>query len=210
MDADGPVIVIPEEIEAESFRIIDTEVGPHQFDEQQWPIVRRVIHTTADFSFTESTEFSFAAVTRGIDALRGGAKILCDTNMVLSGINKTRLAKLGGTAVCYVADADVTSAAKESGVTRSIMALRKGVAEGCNLFLIGNAPTALFELLRLAKAGEVAPALVVGVPVGFVGAAESKEALYRSDLTNICCRGRKGGSAIAAAILNALMIQAEA
>ena len=94
-------------------------------------------------------------------------------------------------------------------MTRSIMALRKGVAEGCNLFLIGNAPTALFELLRLARNAEVAPALVVGVPVGFVGAAESKEALYRSDLTSICCRGRKGGSAIAAAILNALMIQAE-
>ena len=210
MVAEGPVIVKPEEIEAESFRIIDAEVGPHQYDEQQWPVVRRVIHTTADFSFTDTTEFSFAAVTRGIDALRGGAKILCDTNMVLSGINKMRLAKLGATAVCYVADVDVAALAKEQGVTRSIMAMRKGVAEGCNLFLIGNAPTALFELLQLAEAGEVDPALVVGVPVGFVGAAESKEALCRSNLTYICCRGRKGGSAIAAATLNALMIQAEA
>ena len=210
MVAEGPVIVKPEEIEAESFRMIDAEVGPHQFDDQQWPVVRRVIHTTADFSFAEATAFSFAAVPRGIDALRSGVKILCDTNMVLSGINKTRLAKLGGMAVCYVADADVAAAAKEQGVTRSIMALRKGVAEGCNLFLIGNAPTALFELLRLAAAGEVAPALVVGVPVGFVGAVESKEALYRSELPCICCRGRKGGSAIAAAILNALMIQTEA
>ncbi len=210
MATEGPVIVKPEEIEAESFRMIDAEVGPHQFDEQQWPVVRRVIHTTADFSFTETTEFSFTAVPRGIDALRDGVKILCDTNMVLSGINKTRLAKLGGTAVCYVADADVAAAAKEQGVTRSIMALRKGVAEGCNFFLIGNAPTALFELLRLAETGEADPCLVVGVPVGFVGAAESKEALYRSELTNICCRGRKGGSAIAATILNALMLQAEA
>lgn len=210
MATEGPVIVKPEEIEAESFRMIDAEVGPHQFDAQQWPVVRRVIHTTADFSFAEATEFSFVAVARGIEALRAGAKILCDTNMVLAGINKTRLAKLGGTAVCYVADADVAAAAKEQGVTRSILALRKGVAEGCNLFLIGNAPTALFELLRLAEAGEVDPALVVGVPVGFVGAAESKEALYRSELTHICCRGRKGGSAIAAAILNALMLQAEA
>ena len=210
MATEGPVIVKPEEIEAESFRMIDAEVGPHQFDEQQWPVVRRVIHTTADFSFAETTEFSFAAVTRGIDALRGGARILCDTNMALSGINKTRLAKLGGSAACYVADADVAAAAKEQGVTRSIIALRKGVTEGCNLFLIGNAPTALYELLRLADRGEIDPALVVGVPVGFVGAVESKEALYSSELPNICCRGRKGGSAIAAAILNALMIQAEA
>ncbi len=205
----GPIIVNPEAIETESFRIIDREVGPHQFDEQQWPIVRRVIHTTADFSFTETTGFSFAAVGRGLAALRAGAKILCDTNMVLSGVNKTRLASLGGTAVCYVADADVAAAAKEAGVTRSIMAVRKGVAEGCNVFLIGNAPTALFELLRLAEAGEADPALVVGVPVGFVGAAESKEALVQSELPYICCRGRKGGSAIAAAIVNALMIQAE-
>lgn len=209
MTMEGPVIVKPEEIETESFRMIDAEVGPHQFDGQQWPIVRRIIHTTADFAFAESTEFSFCAVTRGIAALHGGAKILCDTNMVLSGINKTRLAKLGGTAVCYVADSDVVASAKEQAVTRSIMAVRKGVAEGCNLFLIGNAPTALFELLRLAKAGEVDPALIVGVPVGFVGAVESKEALYQSEQTYICCRGRKGGSAIAAATLNALMILAE-
>ncbi|WP_020677276.1 precorrin-8X methylmutase [Geopsychrobacter electrodiphilus] len=208
MAGTGPTIVKPEAIETESFRIIDAEVGSHQFDEQQWPLVRRVIHTTADFSFVDSTEFSFLAVVRGIDALRGGAKILCDTNMVLSGINKTLLAKLGGSAVCHVADSDVATAAKAKGVTRSIMALRKGVEEGCNLFLIGNAPTALFELLRLAEGGAVDPALVVGVPVGFVGAAESKEALCRSELPYICCRGRKGGSAIAATILNALMLQA--
>jgi len=204
----GPVIVKPEAIEAESFRIIDAEVGTHHFDEQQWPVVRRIIHTTADFTFVESTEFSFLAVSRGIDALRDGAKILCDTNMVLSGVNKTLLAKLGGTAVCHVADSDVAVAAKAEGVTRSIIALRKGVEERCNLFLIGNAPTALFELLRLARAGEVDPALIIGVPVGFVGAAESKEALVGSDLPYICCRGRKGGSAIAATILNALMLQA--
>jgi precorrin-8X/cobalt-precorrin-8 methylmutase len=208
MAGTGPTIVKPEAIETESFRIIDAEVGSHHFDEQQWPLVRRIIHTTADFSFVETTEFSFLAVSRGIDALRSGAKILCDTNMVLSGINKTLLAKMGGTAVCHVADSDVAATAKKEGVTRSIIALRKGVKEGCNLFLIGNAPTALFELLRLAAAGEVDPALVVGVPVGFVGAAESKEALCRSELPYICCRGRKGGSAIAATILNALMLQA--
>jgi len=206
----GPIIVKPEEIEAESFRIIDREVGPHLFDDQKWPIVRRIIHTTADFDFAETTHFSFRAVESGLAALRRGAKILCDTNMVLSGVNKMRLGKLGGEIFCHVADPEVASAAKEAGVTRSIMALRKGVEAGCNIFLIGNAPTALFELLRLAERGEVAPALVVGVPVGFVGAVEAKEALHHSDLPNICCRGRKGGSAISAAIMNALMIQAEA
>lgn len=205
----GPVIVKPEAIEAESFRIIDSEVGPHLFDEQQWPVVRRIIHTTADFDFAETTHFSFRAVESALEALRDGAKILCDTNMVLSGVNKTRLKALGGEIVCHVADPEVAAQAKAEGVTRSIMALRKGVAEGCNVFLIGNAPTALFELLRLAEHSEVDPALVVGVPVGFVGAVESKEALHHSDLPHICCRGRKGGSAIAAAIMNALMIQAE-
>ncbi|NCO50993.1 MAG: precorrin-8X methylmutase [Deltaproteobacteria bacterium] len=209
MKSPGPLIVKPEEIEAESFRIIDGEAGPHQFDEEQWPVVRRIIHTTADFSFIDTTRFSFAAVAKGLTALRAGAKVLCDTNMVLAGVNKTRLKALGGEILCYVADPEVAAAARDAGMTRSIMALRKGAAEGCTIFLIGNAPTALFELLRLAEAGEVDPALVVGVPVGFVGAAEAKEALLKSELPHICCRGRKGGSAIAAAILNALMIQAE-
>lgn len=205
----GPIIVKPEEIEAESFRIIDREVGPHLFDEQQWPIVRRIIHTTADFDFAETTHFSFRALDSALEALRDGAKILCDTNMVLAGVNKMRLGKLGAEIACHVADPKVANAAKKAGVTRSVMALRKGVEAGCNIFLIGNAPTALFELLRLAEKGEVDPLLVVGVPVGFVGAVESKEALHDSDLPHICCRGRKGGSAIAAAIMNALMLQAE-
>jgi precorrin-8X/cobalt-precorrin-8 methylmutase len=209
MKSSGPLIVKPEEIESESFRIIDAEAGPHQFDEEQWPIVRRIIHTTADFSFIDTTSFSFAAVSKGLAALREGGRIFCDTNMVLAGINKPRLARLGGSAACHVADAEVAALAREEGVTRSIIALRKGVEEKCKIFLIGNAPTALFELLRLAASGEAQPALVVGVPVGFVGAVESKEALYKSELPHICCRGRKGGSAIAATILNALMIQAD-
>lgn len=207
--SEGPTILKPEAIETESFRIIDSEIGPHQFDAQQWPVVRRVIHTTADFELAEQVEFSWGAIDRALTALRGGAKILCDTNMVLSGVNKTRLAKLGGSVVCHVADPQVASEAKESGLTRSTFALRKGVAEGCTIFLIGNAPTALFELLRLVEAGEVQPDLIVGVPVGFVGAAESKDALLATDLPFIAIKGRKGGSAIAAAILNALMIQAE-
>jgi precorrin-8X/cobalt-precorrin-8 methylmutase len=207
--AEQPTILKPEEIEAESFRIIDSEIGPHQFDDQQWPIVRRVIHTTADFELAEQMHFSWGVVGRALSTLRCGAKILCDTNMVLSGINKSRLAKLGGRVACHVADLQVAAEAKQAGLTRSTFALRKGVAEGCTVFLIGNAPTALFELLRLVERGEVQPDLIVGVPVGFVGAAESKAALLETDLPFIAIEGRKGGSAIAAAILNALLIQAE-
>ena len=207
--SESPTIIKPEELETESFRIIDSEIGPHQFDAAEWPIVRRVIHTTADFELAEQIHFAWGAIDRALGALRGGAKILCDTNMVLSGINKVRLAKLAGSAVCYVADPQVAVEAQSAGLTRSTFALRKGVAAGCTIFLLGNAPTALFELLRLVAAGEVAPDLIVGVPVGFVGAAESKAALLATDLPYIAIEGRKGGSAIAATILNALLIQAE-
>ncbi len=204
-----PTIVDPSAIEGESFRIIDAEVGEHTFDARQWPVVRRIIHTTADFEFTATTCFSPDAFDGVLAALQTGAKVCCDTNMVLAGVNKERLRRLGGSIACHVADPAVATRAKAEGVTRSIVATRKGVDEESAIWLIGNAPTALFELLRLVREGAPKPALVVGVPVGFVGAAESKEALYASDLPFIVCRGRKGGSAIAATILNALMILAE-
>lgn len=202
------IIRDPLEIERRSFATIDAEVGPHCFDARQWPVVRRIIHTTADFDFATTTCFAPEAIEKVLVALRQGPAVLSDTNMVLAGVNKKRLAGLDGHIVCHVADPDVAVEAKSEGITRSIIALRKGVKEGARIFLIGNAPTALFELLRLAEAGEVDPALVVGVPVGFVGAEESKEALFASHLPFIVCRGRKGGSAIAAAILNQLMIMA--
>lgn len=201
--------VDPQEIEAKSFVIIDGEVGRHGYDEYQWPIVRRVIHTTADFDFAAITRFSTDVVAVAIAALRRGESILCDTNMVMAGINKPRLARFGSSLNCYVADDDVAREARRLGVTRSIIAARKGVAQGCGIYLIGNAPTALFELLNLAEKGQVKPSLVVGVPVGFVGAEESKQALLASGLPFIACCGRKGGSAIAATILNALMLLAE-
>ncbi|BCR03738.1 precorrin-8X methylmutase [Desulfuromonas versatilis] len=201
-------ILNPQEIEAKSFEIIDAEVGPHGYDRRQWPVVRRIIHTTADFDFARITRFSAGAIEAGVAALRRGEKILCDTNMVKAGVNKTGLAGFGCQLDCHVADPEVARAARAEGITRSIVATRKGVAEGCGIYLIGNAPTALFELLRLAEEGSVSPSLVVGVPVGFVGAAESKEALLASGLPHISCQGRKGGSAIAATILNALMILA--
>lgn len=203
------VILDPSAIETKSFEIIDREVGPHGYDRLQWPVVRRIIHTTADFDFARTTCFSPEAVAAGIAALRQGTAVLADTNMVLAGVNKARLAAFGGHIECHVADPEVANQARSLGITRSIVATRKGVETGCGIFLIGNAPTALFELLRLAEEGQVRPALVVGVPVGFVGAEEAKEALIASDLPFIACRGRKGGSAIAASVLNALMILAE-
>jgi precorrin-8X/cobalt-precorrin-8 methylmutase len=201
--------VDPREIEAKSFAIIDREVGPHHYDQQQWPIVRRVIHTTADFDFAAITMFAPGVVAAAIAALRRGESILCDTNMVMAGVNKPRLARFGSSLNCFVADDDVAREASQLGVTRSIVAARKGVAQGCGIYLVGNAPTALFELLNLAEEGQVKPSLIVGVPVGFVGAEESKQALLVSGLPFITCCGRKGGSAIAATILNALMLIAE-
>ena len=204
----GDVILDPAQIEARSFAIIDAEIGAHAFDAEQWPLVRRVIHTTADFEFAQILRFSPQAVESGVAALRAGAPILCDTNMIRAGVGKARLDACGCQMVCHVADADVSEQARAAGVTRSVLAVRKGVASGCRIFVIGNAPTALFELLHLARRGQVEPALVIGVPVGFVGAAESKEELLASPWPHIACRGRKGGSTVAVALLNALLILA--
>jgi len=201
------VMLDPAGIEAESFRIIDAEAGEHGFSPQQWPLVRRVVHTSADFEFITNTVISQGAVENGMAALRKGCTIYCDTNMIVAGVNKSRLAQLGCELRCYVADPEVANVARERGVTRSLVGLEKGAAEGCSIFLIGNAPTALYGLLELQAAGKVEPALVVGCPVGFVGASESKEELYKSNLPYIVCRGRKGGSTIAVALLNALMIE---
>ncbi len=209
MNTQGPVILDPVAIERESFAIIEREVGEHGFSALEWPIVRRVIHTSADFDFARNTLISQGAVASAISAICGGAKILCDTNMALAGVNKARLASFGSEIRCHVGEAQVADAAKSEGLTRSTLALRKGVEEGCRIFAIGNAPTALFELLRLVREGAPRPALIIGAPVGFVGAEESKEALIETDLPYIACRGRKGGSTIVTAILNALLIQAE-
>ena len=201
----------PEEIEAGSFRIIDSEAGDHGWDEQEWQIVRRAIHTSADFEYIQSMVISEGAVDKAIDALRSGAGIVTDTTMALSGISKARLAGLGCVLTCHVADADVAGLAGREGITRSVAAMRKAVNNPANrIFVIGNAPTALFELLRLLNEGKTDPALIVGLPVGFVGAEESKNALAATHhqvpfITNI---GRKGGSNVAAAVINALAILA--
>jgi precorrin-8X/cobalt-precorrin-8 methylmutase len=201
----------PEEIEAQSFRIIDVEAGDHGWPEAQWQVVRRAIHTSADFEYARSMIFSEGAIEKAIEALKSGAGIVTDTNMALAGISSTRLIPFRCLLSCHVADSDVGALAKREGVTRSITAMRKAVRNPNNrIFVIGNAPTALFELLRLTDAGEVRPALIIGLPVGFVGAEESKNALAAADhgipfITNM---GRKGGSNVAAAVVNALAILA--
>lgn len=201
----------PEEIETESFRIIDAEAGDHGWQSAEWQVVRRAIHTSADFEYARSMVLSEDVVERAIAAFRSGAGIVTDTNMALSGISKPRLTDLGCSLSCHVADPDVAEQAKCEGVTRSIAAMRKGVVNPDNrIFVIGNAPTALFELLRLIETGAAKPALIIGLPVGFVGAEESKNALASGNhdipfITNI---GRKGGSNVAAAVVNALAILA--
>ena len=201
----------PEEIETESFRIIDGEAGAHGWPDAQWQIVRRVIHTSADFEYLHSMVFSEGAVERAVAAIRSGAPIVTDTNMALAGIGKARLEPFGCTVSCHVADPDVMTLSKQNGITRSIAAMRKAVSHPANrVFVIGNAPTALFELLRLIREGQVRPALIIGLPVGFVGAEESKKALasVNADIPFITNMGRKGGSNVAAAVVNALAILA--
>ncbi|MRR56478.1 MAG: precorrin-8X methylmutase [Deltaproteobacteria bacterium] len=204
----------PEEIEAESFRIIDAEVGPHDWPSAEWSIVRRAIHTSADFDYTRTMVISAEAVERGINALRAGCGIVTDTTMALSGINKGHLERFGIPAACFVADPEVSAEAAHLGITRSILAIRKAANNpGNRIFVIGNAPTALFELLRLVREEGIRPDLVVGLPVGFVGAEESKEELLREApgrrIPFITNRGRKGGSNVAAAVVNALLRLAE-
>lgn len=203
----------PEEIEAESFRIIDAEVGPHHWSTAEWPVVRRAIHTSADFDYSRSMHFSPDAVARGVAALRQGHGIVTDTTMALAGISKPRLDSFSIASSCLVADPVVAKVAAKLGVTRSIVAMRTAAADPANgIFVIGNAPTALFELLRLVREEGLRPALVVGLPVGFVGAAESKEELVREagafGIPFITNQGRKGGSNVAAAVINALLIMA--
>lgn len=203
----------PEEIETESFRIIDEEAGDHGWAPHEWPVVRRVVHTSADFEYVQTMIISEGAIEKAVAALRNGAAIVTDTNMALSGISKPRLTPFGCTVSCHVADPDVAELAKREGITRSIAAMRKAVADSANrIFVIGNAPTALFELLRLIKNGEAAADLIIGLPVGFVGAEESKVALAGIGCDNhtpfITNMGRKGGSNVAAAVVNALSIMA--
>lgn len=193
-------------IEEKSFEIITEELGNKTFQEREGKIIKRVIHTTADFEYGDITKISETAIDSALKALKEGCKIYTDTKMAMSGINKKVLKELNSEIYCLVDDAEVTKEAKERGLTRSMVAMEKAVKDPeTKIFVIGNAPTALFQLCSYIDEGHGKPSLVVGVPVGFVGAAESKEELTKRNVPYITTLGRKGGSTIAAAIINALM-----
>lgn len=196
-------------IEDGSFAIIDQEAGTHSFTADQWQVVRRVIHATADFEFKELIRFHDNAVQAGIAALRGGCPIVVDVKMISAGLNEDRLKAYGCTTHCFISDEDVIATAKNANSTRAIEAMRKahrsGVLNGA-IVAIGNAPTGLLEIVRLVEEEGASPALVIGVPVGFVSATESKKAALRLRIPHIVARGRKGGSPIAVAIIHALLL----
>lgn len=198
----------PMDIEARSFQIITELLGDKVLDPENELVIKRAIHTTADFDYADNLVFSPHAVQKGIEALRSGCDIVTDTQMAKSGINKTILGKLGGEVHCFMSDPDVAQEAKERGVTRAIVSMERAasLAKPC-IFAIGNAPTALISLREQVDAGKLSPAMIIGVPVGFVNVVESKELILEMDVPHIVARGRKGGSNVAAAICNALLYQ---
>jgi precorrin-8X/cobalt-precorrin-8 methylmutase len=199
--------VNPHEIERESFRLIRAEVGEHNFSEEELTVVVRMIHATGDFDFARIARFHPQALEAGIAALRRGCIITTDVQMVQVGIGDMLLAALKGHIICDIRRPDVYRDAADLGVTRSIMAMRHNARNLHNgIVAIGNAPTALLEVIRLIREENVRPALIVGVPVGFVSAVESKEELLTlEDVPYITAVGRKGGSTVAVAIINALL-----
>lgn len=202
-------IVKPSEIEKKSMEMITEELGERKFPEYEEPVVKRCIHTSADFDYANNLIFSEDAACHAIQAIRDGASIITDTRMAASGINKKRLAQFGGQVYCFMDHEDVAREAKERGCTRAVICMERGAKmEGPVIFAIGNAPTALIHLYELIQDGKVDPVLVIGVPVGFVNVIESKELFLESEIPHIIAKGRKGGSTIAAAICNALIYQA--
>ncbi|MFC3883956.1 precorrin-8X methylmutase [Bacillus songklensis] len=205
-----PLTVQPQEIEGRSFEMITEEIGEHPFTAEQYPIVQRVIHASADFELGRSLVFHPDAIQAGIHAIRSGKKVVADVQMVQVGISKQRIEKYGGEIKVYISDPDVMEEAKRLNTTRAIISMRKAIKEADGgIFAIGNAPTALLELIRLIKEGEAKPGLVIGLPVGFVSAAESKEELAKLDVPFITNIGRKGGSTVTVAALNAISILAD-
>ncbi len=198
----------PMDIEKRSFEIITELLGERKLDPENELVIKRVIHTSADFDYADNLVFSTHAVQKGIEALRDGCDIVTDTQMAKAGINKTILGKLGGEVHCFMSDPDVAAEAKERGITRAIVSMERAakLSKPC-IFAIGNAPTALVSLHEQIEAGKLHPALIIGVPVGFVNVVESKEMILSTKVPYIVARGRKGGSNVAAAICNALLYQ---
>lgn len=198
----------PMEIEKRSFEIITEELGARKIDPEFELVVKRVIHTTADFDYYDNMAFSEHAVQKMMEAIRAGCDIVTDTTMAMSGINKKTLAQFGGQVHCFIGDADVADEAKQRGVTRSLVSMEKAAKLNKPLiFAVGNAPTALYSICDLYRAGKLNPEMVIGVPVGFVNVVEAKEEVMKTIPNYIVARGRKGGSNVAAAIVNAALYQ---
>lgn len=196
----------PEEIERASMAIIGREMGDWAGPAENLPVLKRVIHTTADFDFVRNLLFSPNSVRLGREALRRGVTVVTDTAMAAAGIGKPAAARWGVSVVCRMADPDVRDEALRRGVTRAVVSMERAAAETPDaIFAIGNAPTALIRLCELIREGTARPSLVVGVPVGFVNVVESKEMLVATDVPYIAAMGRKGGSPVASAVVNALL-----
>ena len=194
-------------IEDESMRIIENEIGDHPYNEQEWPIVRRVIHSTADFDFARDNKIIFQkdAIKNGLDALKDGCSIVVDVNGIIGLLNKQNPKDFGNDVICNISEPSIMDAAKEAGKTRAQMSMRIAKEEiNGGIVVVGNAPTALLEVMEMIREGYTKPALVVGIPVGFVSAVESKDELAKMNIPFITNHGRKGGSSSAAAIVNAL------
>lgn len=200
----------PGMIEEKSFEIIESEMGDHSFNEEELKIVKRVIHTTADFEYANLLEMSEDFIDKAKEVLKNSPLIYTDTNMAKQGINKKALEKLNGSVECFVSLEEVYKIAKEKEITRSMAAVEKASKDGVNIYVFGNAPTALFKLREMILNDLVKPDLIIAVPVGFVGAKESKEGLDDLKIPYITVKGRKGGSTVAASIVNALMYMCNA
>jgi len=203
--------IAPQAIEGESFRIIakefDQQTGLCQKDiiPEQFAVIQRVIHATGDFSFAKLLHFHPGAIEAGCEAIRSGKNILTDVNMAVAGISKAILAPYGGKVICKVADPEIAQLALKRGLTRSQTAIEEGMIDNVGIVAIGNAPTALITIMKLIQEDKIRPDLIVGVPVGFVNAPESKEILQEQDFPFITCEGRKGGTTVSVAIVNALL-----
>ena len=194
-------------IEDESMQIIVNEIGNHPYNEQEWPIVRRIIHSTADFDFARDNKIIFHenAVQSGLDALKNGCSIIVDVNGIVGLMNKQNPKDFGNNVICNISEPSLMDAAKKEGKTRAQMSMRIAKEDmNGGIVVIGNAPTALLEVMEMVGEGITKPALVIGIPVGFVSAVESKEELAKMDIPFITNQGRKGGSPCASAIVNAL------
>ena len=199
----------PEEIERRSFRIIDSESPPHEWPPDQWSIVRRMVHTSADFDYVRNVRIHPGFIQAGVAAIRQGRPLVTDTRMVQAGISSRRLEPFGVRVECLIDHADVSRIARDLNITRAAAAVDHLVEQGrVGLYVVGNAPTALFRVLEHIAAGRQFADAVIGLPVGFVNAAEAKDALLACSRPYLTALGRKGGSNVAAAVVNALAVLA--